>query len=268
MTIERGKIVLSGAVMELFLFPHRADDSFYMASDASDDERRGRALQEAAKKLTRKINANAGQWYDPLTKEFYKPLFLTLTFAENITSIPYANSLYKKFIQRLNYRLFGKKSAHTAYATVVEFQKRGAVHYHSVLFNIPSVDGISALMASIWSHGFIKILPIDDINSVGHYLVKYMTKTNTDERLKGKKTFFTSKKLIKPYITTNDFEINRLVDAVGDADSFDFNGETLTYRKYDISKSSIRYLPIFPHLFRYTIPPVDNFRLTQGNLGL
>jgi hypothetical protein len=54
-------------------------------------------------------------------------------------------------MMRLNYHI-----GHALkYVSVVEFQKRGAVHYHAVFFNLPFI--VNDELAAIWSHGFIKI---------------------------------------------------------------------------------------------------------------
>lgn len=62
--------------------------------------------------------------------------FLTLTFADNLTDIDKANYQFKKFIERLKYRY---SSIELKYIAVIEFQKRGAVHYH-LLNNLPYID--------------------------------------------------------------------------------------------------------------------------------
>ncbi|MGM9458151.1 rolling circle replication-associated protein, partial [Lacticaseibacillus rhamnosus] len=53
--------------------------------------------------------------------------FVTFTFAENVKDIDQANREWKKFVQRLRRRYGDFK-----YLSVIEFQKRGAVHYHMI----------------------------------------------------------------------------------------------------------------------------------------
>ena len=60
--------------------------------------------------------------------------FLTLTFAENKIDIQECNVLFKAFIRKLK----NKYNKNLKYLAVIEFQKRGAVHYH-VLLTIPYV---------------------------------------------------------------------------------------------------------------------------------
>ena len=61
--------------------------------------------------------------------------FLTLTFADNMTDIKECNLLFKNFIKRLKYQY---DLHNLKYLAVIEFQQRGAVHYH-VLLNIPYI---------------------------------------------------------------------------------------------------------------------------------
>jgi len=92
----------------------------------TDTDSRERSLKRAKANLRRLINANVGQY----GKEF-KAKFLTLTFRENVQNIKQANYEFNKFIKRLNYRLYGTKKVNLKYTTVIEFQKRGAIHYHN-----------------------------------------------------------------------------------------------------------------------------------------
>ena len=85
------------------------------------------------------------------------------------------------------------------YAVVIEFQKRGAIHYHAIIFNIPYVH--APTIGKIWNvgcKGSVHIEKIDDMHDVGSYVCKYMTKSSDDPRLCGQKAYFTSKNLEKP----------------------------------------------------------------------
>ncbi|MGA9175462.1 MAG: hypothetical protein WBZ33_16010 [Thermoactinomyces sp.] len=155
--------------------------------------------------MRRLINANVGVWG-------YPPVFLTLTFAENVQDIRGANYEFKKFRQRLEYRLKIKLE----YVGVIEFQKRGAIHYHVVIFNLPYIE--AGELAEIWGHGFIKINKIDQVDNIGAYVSKYMTKDEYEkektDRLIGEKSYFTSRGLRKPLEIVDEKEIERLAAAL------------------------------------------------------
>ena len=152
--------------------------------------------------------------------------FFTLTFAENKTDVKECNYLFMKFIQRLKYK-FGKN---IKYLAVVEFQNRGAVHYH-VLSNIPFIP--SNELQELWGNGFIFINAIKHVDNIGAYIVKYMTKDNTDERLQGLKAYLYSRNLKKPeeFANHNIEEFNKL--------------EKIVKNKYNLDKLK----PVYETLF-------------------
>ena len=168
--------------------------------------RRSFSISRARLHIRRLISSNSGQYG-------CKDLFITFTFAENIVSLKEANACWTAFIKRLKYHL----DFNPAYVAVVEFQRRGAVHYHAVFFNIPFIENIKESWAEIWSHGFISIKSVQKINSIGAYLSKYLQKGVVDARLFNEKCYFTSRGLYKP-ITVREPPID-----------IDFGGEEIKY---------------------------------------
>lgn len=142
--------------------------------------------------------------------------FLTLTFADNKTDVKECNVLFKAFIRKL--RTFEPK---LKYLAVIEFQERGAVHYH-VLLNIPYIP--QETLQDLWGHGFVFINAITHVDNIGAYVVKYMTKDNTDTRLRGQKAYLFSTNLKKPQKVINH-----------DLKSFDILEDKL-YEKYNLDK--------------------------------
>lgn len=132
--------------------------------------------------------------------------FVTLTFKENVTDLRYANKEFKKFIQRMRRRYGGFK-----YICVIEFQERGAIHYHMIsdLPYIPYGD-----LAKIWGNGDIDIRAVDKVDNIGAYLVKYMTKENDDERLQGENGYLISRGLIQPTTITTWGDGNELFNSM------------------------------------------------------
>lgn len=113
--------------------------------------------------------------------------FATFTYREHVTNIDIANKDYKEFIQRMRYK-YGAFPC----LTVIEFTKKGRIHYH-MLAKLPYIK--KSLLAEIWGHGFVKINRITHVDNIGAYIVKYMTKEGFDERLKGRKMYLCSKGL-------------------------------------------------------------------------
>ena len=122
--------------------------------------------------------------------------FITLTFKENITDLKIANNLFKKFIQRLRYKI--RKDF--KYLAVIEFQKRGAVHYH-MLSNMDYIKKDE--LSKIWKNGFIKINRIKHVDDLGAYLIAYIGK-NTKKKNKDKD--FDLLKRNKSYLRSNNLK--------------------------------------------------------------
>ena len=190
---EYGKPVMRGAVVHGSAFYGRANAPYTSAE--TKQENRCKVGKRARQKVRRTINANP-----QLNK------FLTLTYAENMTDIDRSRKELDNFFKRLN-----RQFPRFAYVCVIEFQKRGAVHFH-LLCNLPFVD-VKAL-AEVWGHGFIKLNRIDNVDNVGAYVTKYMTKENMDERLIGYRSYSMSRGLNQPQEYTTEEEIEEALAAV------------------------------------------------------
>ncbi len=137
--------------------------------------------------------------------------FITLTFKENITDISIANKIFNAW--RTNIK---KLKSDFKYLAVPEFQKRGAVHYH-ILSNLGIEDKDIILKqqkktgkavkfddlydVKYWTKGFARVDFIkNDYKKIYSYICKYMTK-DIDNKLFGKKRYFYSQNLDKPFET-------------------------------------------------------------------
>ena len=125
--------------------------------------------------------------------------FMTLTFKENIQDVKYTNVEFKKFIKRLNYYLYNEKKQKLKYLAEWEKQKRGAIHYHIIFFELPFIN-IDELQR-IWGNGFVKInkIDVDSKDNRGRYVSKYFSK-DIDEKDYKQKAFFKSQNLKKPIV--------------------------------------------------------------------
>ena len=196
------KVVKSGDIVEIYRYEKgvfkgginkngRAGNGFI--TDEQKEKNREVSLMRARRELRRIVNANVGQWGNDVTSKF-----VTLTFKENVCDLYKANYEFEKFIKRLNYKVYDKSCSKLKYTAVPEFQERGAVHYHVIFYNLPYTK--SKVIEAVWGNGFIKINKIDDIDNVGAYICKYLTKSNVDCRLKGRKSYFSSRGLKKPIV--------------------------------------------------------------------
>ncbi|MEI7615585.1 MAG: hypothetical protein WCJ54_02640 [Actinomycetota bacterium] len=133
--------------------------------------------------------------------------FITLTFAENLCDVTKANRHFSKFIMRLKYIYDDFK-----YISIIEFQHRGAVHYH-FLCNIPYID--SSELSKLWGQGFIKINRIHHVDNLGAYVCKYLQKDMQEARLFNRKKFFKSQNLQQSIIIYDDKIIEKIIEMQG-----------------------------------------------------
>ncbi len=197
------RLVLSGNVLEYYEYEKpivkglkmkligRAASAF--TSEETKAENRKKTAQRSRITVRRYANANP-----QLSK------FLTLTFAENQQDLAVARYELDKFLKRVKTRYKDLQ-----YICVVEFQVRGAIHFH-MLCNLPYVSAEE--LAELWGNGFIKINRIDNVDNVGAYITKYMTKETFDERLAGKKCYSMSKNLQVPEEYTQDEDIDEVLE--------------------------------------------------------
>lgn len=120
--------------------------------------------------------------------------FLTLTYAENVTDLDRAQRDLNLFLTKLRQR-YGK----VGYLWVVEFQQRGAIHYHILLDIKPKIP--MGWLTKAWNHGFVKINAIKHVDNIGAYIAKYMCKLD-DDRLNGRRAYGMARGMKKPVIIT------------------------------------------------------------------
>ena len=245
------KVVKSGNVIEIYKYEKgvfkgfinengRAGNGFI--TDEQKERNREISLMRARRDLRRIVNANVGQWGDDVTSKF-----LTLTFKDNVRDLDLANYEFRQFVKRLNYKVYGKKCSKLKYSAVPEFQERGAVHYHVIFYNLPYTK--SKVIEEVWGNGFIKINKIDDIDNVGAYICKYITKGNIDSRLKGRKCYFNSRGLKKPvevYLDDDELEdIKKTLPEQAMTYKSEFDNEYLgkiEYQQFNLSISGSKDL--------------------------
>lgn len=150
----------------------------------------------------------------------YRPLFVTLTFAENVTDLTRANKEFNLFIKRFNYELRKTEDPGftVQYLVVPEFQKRGAVHYHVIFFKFPKLDDTNKFINQVWKHGFTFNTTLSNPQHLKNYVTKYFVKNFLDPRLYGKKHFFYSRGLKKPQVFYNHTNNEAICEQITNSD--------------------------------------------------
>jgi len=210
------KLIISGPMLEIYEYDLAPRKPYKIRLTPEEREKKERLFGKKdaievpktsfyrSRKVAKRIMfCNAWRWVKENGLPF-PPFFLTLTFAENIQDIPLARDIFRKFIQRFNYEL-GYKKAYLQYIAIREFQERGAIHFHLILFNLPYMkDKVYAKIREAWGQGRIDLKMIKNMSTLVHYLSKYMVKDAENGKLAGLKRYQTSKKVIRPSVIAND----------------------------------------------------------------
>jgi len=133
---------------------------------------------------------------------FDNPVLVSLTYREDTISIELSRKDLNAFAKRVC-NFFGRS---VRYIAVTEFQKRGAIHYHVMFFNLPRVDH-SYIQAEWGYHVWIE--NVYRTKGLYSYLVKYITKSFQDHRFKGKKRYLQTL-IHQPFIVRNREEAHVL----------------------------------------------------------
>ncbi len=207
---------------------------------------RTRNLYAAKKRLMDWINCNVNVYTGKLG-QILPPIFMTLTFSDDVTDLNDAHLEFKKFVGKVNYQVFHTKKACLKYAATFEiqpgrFKKYGVAvwHYHVILFNWEMIDtktGVTAtrrfwdnidkkLLQDIWGNGWVDIRDITQVKNVGWYMTKYMVKDANDPKLNGRISYLLAKGLKQPINIYNSTFVDMLIH--------DFPGDTLRHFKTGI----------------------------------
>jgi len=130
--------------------------------------------------------------------ELELPVFVTLTM-EEIREVSSSQRALHIFITSLRKDL-GEKFR---YISVIEFQKRGAVHFHTLLWDFPITlvqnERHTRYIQKLWGQGFVDFKQTDGSPKIAGYMGKYMAKAMHDKRLCSKRAYNASRNVYRPY---------------------------------------------------------------------
>jgi len=257
------KLTKSGNLVEAYRFGKNIvlgkkykkpkDEQISSKPKPDPDEAIKSSARRAKRMIKRLIHSNSFIWLKP-NLSAYSPVTVTLTFTENVQDLKVANYEFTKFIRRLNYetnRLEGRelKQSWLKYLAVFEQQKRGAIHYHCIFFNMPYIPRIYDRLKDIWRQGIINVggqnKPLNKIGTANNlkrivdYFIKYIQKSILERQFPNQKKYTASKGLIKPLEQYTEEVINLIRSKLPpEALSFSHNGE----QEYYDGKASENYL--------------------------
>lgn len=165
------------------------------------EENRRKNDNRARQEVRRLINAN----WEGGRAEY----FITLTYADNMQDVEMAQKHFRSFIKAIR-RKYGTDIKHLA---VMEWQKRGAIHFHLIVKGFDLGDDPGEDMEKhetewgekIWKYGFVDIMSLWAIDNIGAYLTKELLKDiQKQQREEGKRRYYHSQNLDKPMVITGE----------------------------------------------------------------
>lgn len=133
------------------------------------------SVRKTLKHIRQLINANC-------TDES-RLLWVTLTYAENMTDTDQLYSDFKKFWQKFKRQCKKMNWFVPEYINVVEPQGRGAWHSHLMLIfpeKAPYIDN-NSVIAELWGHGFTKTKAVHGVDNIGAYFSAYLADMPLDD---------------------------------------------------------------------------------------
>lgn len=126
------------------------------------------------------VRVSLGKLRDLINANVINPeycLWITLTYAENMTDPKRLYDDFRKFIQRLKYKI---KSFE--YIVAMEPQGRGAWHAHMIMIFDKKAPYIpNAEMQKIWGFGFVSVKSLENVDNIGAYLTAYLGDMELEE---------------------------------------------------------------------------------------
>jgi len=128
------------------------------------------------------------------------PVLASFTYRENMEELTQGRKDFNAFA-KLAKNTFG---AQFRYICVAEFQRRGAVHFHALLWGVPASvvagERVTRMVAALWGRGFVDLVSTDGNIRLATYLSKYMSKMFIDSRLANRKAYIASRNILRPKI--------------------------------------------------------------------
>lgn len=228
------KVVNCGNIVEIYKYKCPISTGYKVKQEKQIREKTQDVIKE---NLNRSIKRSKRKIFELVNTNYIqgKSSFLTVTFKENLTDYDLAFNYWDRFKKKVEYHYNIKLK----YCGVVEFQERGAIHFHICLFNVGYLEQnkLYDLWNSIVPGGInIKGIKDNECDNVGAYMTYYMNKDLANgfgkEEYKGRKRYFYSRNLLKPSVNymytekSSDFACYvNLLETLKDNITFEYKSE-------------------------------------------
>lgn len=187
------KIIKSGSLVEIYEYEKDPPEFRKRRKSRSKNTRRfHRSVSRARASFFRLVRSNVSS--------ARRPAFLTFTMREIVT-LKEGWKEFTKFANRWKLRRKRLQEGGIEFVVVPEFQERGAVHFHCLIWGLSdeeiAFERTTRRIAECWGHGFIDLRQSDGSPKIASYLTKYMFKAMYDDRLVGRKSYSASRGLVR-----------------------------------------------------------------------
>lgn len=127
------------------------------------------------------------------------PCLVTLTSADRALGLTRGYLFIREFKRQYENKM-GKTFT---YIAVPEWQKKGRLHFHLIIWGIPELvaqsERATRNLQRLYARGYLDVrVARDSSPKIASYLAKYMSKAYSDKRLGGRRCYTTSREIDKP----------------------------------------------------------------------
>jgi len=221
------KAILSGSRLEYWNYERTPPQRFNRSNAKrgqyrKDARRRADNARRTRENFKRLVAAN-------LTRDS-NPALLTLTVYRGLstaTAFLYLRELFRTLRDVRNWNI--------RHISVVEYQKRGTIHFHCLVWGLPDeiicthkrgtshalcrnrgkCERTTRNIQRLWSAGYVDCIETDGHPKLAGYLAKYMSKAMSDIRLGGEKAYSASRNILRPMQVGSGAIDNEIKDLLG-----------------------------------------------------
>jgi len=206
------KIVKSGEIVEVYNYERSVSKKIQSGRRKSFKQRDSRPLSSRPDSIRRRVKSFTCLVRANLIGET-PPAFFTFTVAESV-GIERGYEYLADFWSRVRQNSIECER----YITVPEFQKRGAIHFHLIIWGMNKYaeqERDTRQIQNLWQRGFVDCLITDGSQKIAGYMAKYMRKSMFDKRLIGQKAYTASRSCMRSMSVSSEFASSHALEAWG-----------------------------------------------------
>jgi hypothetical protein len=206
------KIIQTGKYLEVYTYEKSVSSKIKSGRRKSFKQRDQRPLYSRPDSIRRRYKSFSRLVRSNLVGEV-EPSLLTLTCFE-VVGIERGYDYLRQFWRKLQQSFIKVER----YIAVPEFQKRGAVHFHLIVWGLNDYvdkERSDRQIQNLWQRGFVDCLRTDGNEKLVGYLAKYMRKSMSDRRLVGQKAYTASRSCLRPLSFSSGAPFNYSMELYG-----------------------------------------------------